>query len=557
MTIDELLEELRRRAGGNKAEQGRYFEDLSIAFLLEDPVYAEQYSEVYSHADWAAEHGYPASDTGIDLVGKLRDGEGFVAIQCKFHQQDRKIQKKDIDSFLSASGKEPFVLRLFIDTTGKEWSAHAEDTIKDQVIEVRRIGLAILRKSSIDWSKFLETRKLSPGQKKKLRPYQEEAIEKIETGFKEQDRGKLIMACGTGKTFTSLRAAEQIAGRGKRVLFLAPSLALVSQAVREWSNDAEVGLRSFAVCSDSQIGRKSKKDDTFSLERYDLEFPAMTDEFKLAEAVKVEDSERMTVVFATYHSVKTIKEAQQIKEGGLPDFDLIICDEAHRTTGARLSTKEERLFTLIHKNEHVRGAKRLYMTATPRVYGEKAKAKAKEKGGEEEILLCSMDDEELYGKEFYRRGFGWAVSNGYLTDYKVVVLMVDEGIVNHRVQSILTSGDNELVIDEAAKIVGCYMAMNKEGSKKREDFKGDPTPMSRVLAFSNNIESSKLITREFERVVKAFREYVGKGGKLADKAMKFKNNVECKVQHIDGTHRARAREDLLYWLKEDGEGGCM
>ncbi|WP_375702480.1 DEAD/DEAH box helicase family protein, partial [Bartonella sp. AA89HNZF] len=226
---------------------------------------------------------------------------------------------------------------------------------------------------------------------KEPRPHQEEAIKKVCEGLKEADRGKLIMACGTGKTFTSLKIAETIAGTGKRVLFLVPSLALVSQTIREWTLDTEVPLRSFAVCSDTKVGKRRKnQDDIVGMETSDLVLPATTDAKALAKEACENLADAMTVIFSTYHSIQVISDAQNTH--GLPEFDLIICDEAHRTTGVVLGTeKHESEFIKVHDNSIIRGKKRLYMTATPKIFSDKLKRNAFLSNN----VLVSMDNEKL------------------------------------------------------------------------------------------------------------------------------------------------------------------
>jgi predicted helicase len=204
----------------------------------------------------------------------------------------------------------------------------------------------------------------------------------------------------------------------RRILVMVPSLALMSQTVREWTNDSETPLRSFAVCSDAQVGnRRISQDDVAEIEAHDLAFPATTSPARLFEKAGHNDPDRMTVVFSTYQSIRVLTDAQK---AGLPPFDLIICDEAHRTTGATLAGEEESNFVRIHDDAFVKGKKRLYMTATPRIFGDAVKTKA----DEEAAVLASMDDEAIYGKTLLHKGFGWAVQNGLLTDYKVIVLAI-------------------------------------------------------------------------------------------------------------------------------------
>lgn len=348
------------------------------------------------------------------------------------------------------------------------------------------------------------------------------------------------MACGTGKTFTGLKIAEDLAGKGGRVLFLVPSLALMQQTVREWSIDSGVPLRSFAVCSDSQVGVRQGREDTTDIDAHDLEIPATTDGAKLAARATASDPDRMTVVFSTYQSIEAISRAQ--KQFGLPAFDLIICDEAHRTTGVIFAGEEESNFVRVHDQSYIAGAKRLYMTATPRVYGENAQKAARDV----DAVLCSMDDVALFGEELFCRSFGWAVENGLLTDYKVIVLAVDEASVAASIQARLSDADNSLVLDDATKIVGCYKALLK--TDYAGDTGGDANPMRRAIAFTRSIAASRTVEAEFGKVAADWRIAVDEA---ADDTATPLPPLDAHVRHVDGTFNAKARDTLLTWLKEE------
>jgi predicted helicase len=543
-TLQSLLQSY-RDAGRNERDKGTYFERFAIAYLTRDPVQVEQYEQVQTFKDWAAENGWDGRDTGIDLVAKLRDEVGFAAIQCKFYHAAYRIRKEDIDSFISASGKAPFKRRVVFDSTDKMWSENAETMIRGQSILVLRINLSEMQESPIRWETFAAKGEIVMADRKKLRPHQQEALEAVRTGLAEADRGKLIMACGTGKTFTSLKIAEDLAGENKSVLFLVPSLALMSQSLREWTADTEISLRSFAVCSDTQVGkRRQNNDDIAEIDVLDLAFPATTDAAKLGEGALRVAPDKMTVVFATYQSIQVVADAQ--KAHSLPEFDLIICDEAHRTTGATLAGDDESNFVKVHSNDTIRGKKRLYMTATPRIFGDNVKSRAEEA----DAVLASMDDEQLFGKTLFYRGFSWAVQNSLLSDYKVVVLAMDEGLVSSAIQRRLGDGNTELVLDDATKIIGCYKALTKADMKA--DVATDPHPMRRALAFCKDIRSSKLIRDEFGTVVDEYLDYTDDDDS-ADKPLR-----RCEIEHVDGTFNAKSRGALLDWLKADaGEDGCI
>ena len=548
--FDRLLETARKNAPTER-DKGAYFEKLTAAFLENDPVQRAQYRNIKPFADWAKAHGWRESDTGIDLVAELVDEDGYAAIQCKFYEPNGRIQKKDIDSFLAASGKEPFTRRLIVDTTLTEWSDNAEDTIHGQTIPVLRIDLNGLRESPIKWEGFEAAGEVTLAPKKTLRPHQQEALNAVRAGLgaggsSANGRGKLIMACGTGKTLTALKIAEDLAGAGKSILYCVPSLALMAQTVREWTNDADAPLRSFAVCSDTQVGkRRVDGNDVAEIDSLDLAFPATTDAARLADGAARTAPDKMTAVFATYQSLQVVAEAQE--RHGLPEFDLIVCDEAHRTTGVTLAGTDESNFVKIHDNDAIRGKKRLYMTATPRIFGEAVKAKA----DEAEAVLASMDDESLYGAELFRFGFSDAVEQGLLSDYRVIVLAMDEGLIGAGVQRALADGGSELRLDDATRIVGCWKALSKQGFGEDgpEGFSEGPprrSPMRRALAFCKDIKTSKLVRDKFSAVVDEFLE--------SDAAPENgPARLRCEVDHVDGTFNAKRRGILLDWLQADGD----
>ena len=368
-------------------------------------------------------------------------------------------------------------------------------------------------------------------QKQTPQPHQQKAIEDVMSGLKKAHRGKLIMACGTGKTFVSLCIAEQLAGKGGRVLFLVPSLALLSQALTKWTQQNRTPLHSFAVCSDSDVGKKKRninKDDVQIL-MHELPYPATTDAIRLAQEMhKRHDQQHLSVVFATYHSIAVISAAQ--KQHDMADFDLIICDEAHRTTGATWEGEEESHFVKVHDANFIRARKRLYMTATPRIYGNSAKVK-EEQG---DVELYSMDNEEQFGKELHTLTFSKAVNGNLLCDYKVIVVAISADHVSRQLQELLKD-DNNLKVEDAGRIVGCWKALAKLGLE--EDVRDSHKPMRRAVAFCQVIDassggkthkvSSKQISSMFQRVVEAYQ----------------RNALTCEAEHIDGTMNASQRND--------------
>jgi len=534
-----------RAASATHREQGTYFEELTVAYFKNEPAYRELYRDVMPYAVWAERHGLDKRDAGIDLVAETVTG-GIHAIQCKLYASDYRVQKADIDSFFTASGKKPFTHRLIFSTTNL-WTDHAEEALRDQHTPVTKIDLAALENSAIDWSRFAPGKPVAVRKQKSLRPDQQDALNKVLLGLATFDRGKLIMACGTGKTFTSLKIAERIAGAGKRVLFLVPSLALLSQTLTEWTQESGTPLASYAVCSDSEVGKRRRKDDdVVQTLVHELQYPATTDGARLsAEMKKRHDAKHMSVVFATYHSIDVVHQAHENHH--LPEFDLIVCDEAHRTTGATFEGEDESHFVRVHDAAYIRGKKRLYMTATPRIFGEAAKATAEQ----DNVALYSMDNESWYGPHLHLLSFSEAVKRDLLVDYKVVVLAVEESLVSRRLQNLLKDEDNQLRVDDAAKIIGCWKALAKHGLT--EELTGDAVPMKRAVAFCQVIEqqkgakvhkvSSKHIASMFQAVVEAYQESEpAPEGEVA-------THLHCEAAHVDGNMNASQKEEKIAWLK--------
>lgn len=538
MTISELLEEF-RKIFGNERDKGTAFEKLIKMYLENEPKYMAILSNVWMWKDFPYREN--VGDTGIDLVAKTYDGD-FWAIQCKFYAEKHEITKGDVDTFLATSSKYFYIdnkkinfkYRLIASTTD-HYNHIAESTLENQNPPVGRIGLNDLLESQIDWKKYsLIAQKVEMLQKKKPRDYQKVAIKKVIEGFRSHDRGKLIMACGTGKTYTSLKIAEkQLNGEGD-ILFLVPSIALASQTLSEWTAQCEYTFNACVVCSDN----KASKGDNST----DLGIPSTTNVDRLIEWYI--DSKKlnrdMNFIFSTYQSIDVVSEFSKKMD---INFDLIICDEAHRTTGVTLSDEDESSFVKVHDNAFIKGKKRLYMTATPKIYGDGAKGRANEVNAE----LCSMDDESIYGLEFHKLSFSEAVKQGLLTDYKVLVLAVDEEYVKIELQDLLKDENHELKLDDSVKIMGCWNGLSKISTwDEKENFLSDPTPMKRAVAFCNRIIDSKKLVEMFNLIQEHVRsEYRPDKEKL----------VKVDIKHVDGSFNALEKKERINWLKDDIKDG--
>ncbi len=552
ITLDSILADFRDLASSNR-EMGDAFERLMVAFLRTDPIYKDRFEEVWLWGEWPYRFG-AGQDVGIDIVARESLTGDWCAIQCKFYLPDHTIQKADIDSFFTASGKrfptpqgeKSFSSRIVVSTTDK-WSTHAENALADQTIPCTRIRAEDLADSPIDWASYRAgLTKLNVQPPKELREHQQSALEETRHGFTRSDRGKLIMACGTGKTFTALKIMEDQTSDHSLILFLVPSISLLSQTLREWAMEVSSPFHAFAVCSDTKIGKEQEDMST-----HDLAYPATTDARKLGLHATAATKDRRTVIFSTYQSIQVVADAQR---AGLGEFDLVICDEAHRTTGITRDGDDASDFTKVHDNHVIRAKKRLYMTATPRIFNDASKKKADDKNA----VMYSMDDPNLYGPVFYRIGFDEAVRRGILTDYKVLIVTVDEEAMAHVANEANDAFklDDKLAIDTklAVRIIGAWKGLAKQqlkvvhGDGVTGPLTEDTNPMRRAVAFSRSIKASQQITEIFSKVVGLFVS------KHEDEDLGV---ITCDLDHVDGGMNALQRAKALNWLRDGGrEGEC-
>lgn len=563
-SLQSILDDIRSATADlSEADKGHRFEVLMKRYFQTDPTYKERFSEVWLWNEWTYSKGH---DIGIDIVAKEANSDRYVAIQCKFYEPDHLMNAHDLDTFFMAlnssiktehSDKDSFGCGIIVATTD-HWNKVLLDAMLTQHIPCQRIGLSDLEEAAIDWTTILkgqgEITKYQP------RPHQREAIDAVMEEFRSADRGKLIMACGTGKTFTALRLTEEYTNGRGCVLFLAPSIALVAQSLREWMAQTTCKIHPIAVCSD---GSASSIDDLNDLSARDLPARATTDPATISQLYSKFKDSHLTVIFSTYQSIEKLHEAQKV--GALPEFDLCICDEAHRTTGvslmeAKTGKYNESHFVKVHQQDYIACRKRLYMTATPKIYSEDARKKAKNANAE----LASMDDRSYFGDEFFRLPFSRAVREGLLTDYKVLILCVDEDYVKEVLDEHLQQDETGAIeLDEAVRLVGCYNGLRKKVKLPKklttsngddepydpslpdllahdEDFLlSDPAPMKRAVAFANKIAVSKHYTEMWTDVVEAIRKH-------DEEDTSF---IGSEMLHVDGNMDMGERAALLSWLK--------
>lgn len=552
-TFIDILNKFRKESFSQR-DKGFRFERLMQAYLRTTTLYESLFENVWLWLEFPYHNQFGGKDVGIDLVARTLTDD-YWAIQCKCYDNDSRIDKPDVDSFLATSGKTfevdgrkvGFSQRLWISTTNN-WGSTAELTIKNQTPPVTRLNLIDLEADDVDW-KLLEQGLFGKASRSKpfdIKEHQQKAIDKTHEYLKTHERGKLIMACGTGKTFTSLKIAENETGNKGLVLFMVPSIALLGQTLRSWSQQATVPINAVCICSDAMVSKQEEKNDENIVSTIDLALPASTDIKNIAdqlEAIHRAHREGMTVVFSTYQSIEVISKAQKEVLHRTNDtfgvFDLIICDEAHRTTGVTLKDEKESTFVKVHRNDFIQAKHRIYMTATPRLYTDETKRKAEENSA----VLCSMDDKAMYGDEIYRIGFGEAVEKNLLTDYKVLILAVGEKDITPTLQKAITQNDGVINADDASKFIGVINALSKKmlGDDEGLIKNADPLPMRRAVAFCSSIKSSKAVAQVFTECKDLYMEDILETEKST--------MVDVVAHHVDGTMSATSRDKELMWLK--------
>ena len=550
-TIDDIFDRIVNESA-DKREQGTRFERAVKWFLQNDPSWQERLTDVWMWDEAPSEitHGRP--DTGIDLVAKEEDGT-YWAIQAKCYTKT-SLSRADADSFFAQALADGIYDHYMIADTATKYSSNLEEFLNGHPNQsFVRLDIDTLRESNLDWEAYEQGEASAMRHTFDPKPHQVEAIEAVTKELANADRTTIVMACGTGKTLTALRLAEQLPGNGGTILFLAPSISLVSQTMRNWVNQTRTRINTYVVCSD---GKASHVDEEAYGVLTDVPFPATTNPVTIASRFNIKQN-AINVIFSTYQSLQVIHKAQEL---GLPDIDLLICDEAHRTTGVVEEGDES--FRAVHDNDYIHASKRLYMTATPRIFDEPAKNKAREGA----IIVASMDDKDTYGNVCYHLSFGKAVDAGLLTDYKVVVMQVSEAMMGRAMQRIYGAQDSEIPLDDAAKFVGCWKALFDRRHAKTYDANtadsigkhaaattendDNNRVLHHAIAFARSIKASEALAHKFRTVIADYTHNLEDTGE--NKALvKAQAEVVVDVRHVDGTMDAPTRKERLDWLAED------
>jgi superfamily II DNA or RNA helicase len=486
----------------NQADPGKVFEKLFSKWFLEnDPYWKTQVKQVWLWDDWPDRWG---RDKGIDLIFKHKNGETW-AVQAKCYEEKYSITKTDIDKFLSESNRPQIHKRLLMSTTNRLGS-NAIEVMDGQEKMVVRYLLDDFRNSGLKYPSTLSQLNKPPEKVQlEIRPYQQKAIAAVVNGLKSDDRGQLIMACGTGKTLVTLWVKEQL--ESKTTLVLLPSLNLLAQTLQGWTKNANTSFEVLNVCSDTTVGKRERSED---LEVTQAPFDVTSDVSVISAFLQLQEPK---VIFCTYQSSELITEAQCSHI-----FDLIVCDEAHRCTGLAKST-----FTRVLDNQLIKANKRLFTTATPRIFSNKVSKAAEETGNE----IYGMDDEQAFGPVFHRYTFGQAIADEALTDYQVVVVGVDEPMVKQYIQNRkFLSTSSGLIVN--AEDLATKIALLKATA----DY-----DLKRIISFHSRVKSAQQFAASYEDALEEIDPLKRPSGRV-------------RAEHVDGEMTTEARRAKLIRLDE-------
>jgi superfamily II DNA or RNA helicase len=498
---------------------GKQFEMFVKWFLTHDPVWKAQVEEVWLWDEYPDKWGNHI-DLGTDLVFKDKNGD-LWAVQAKCYAETTDIDMGHVDSFLSDSSRKSISKRLLITSTNR-LGRNAREKIRRQ--EGEKPVVAFMREhfeqAEVDYpDDYRHLHKVKKKPRPTARDHQKTAIEDVVKGFKKADRGQLIMACGTGKTFTTLWIKEKM--KSGNTLVLLPSLNLLAQTVREWSFASKSELDVLCVCSDKSVGRKKDDDETVQSVS-DVPFPVQSDILEIRKFLRGDGDK---VIFSTYQSSGLVAEAQQ-DETILP-FDLVVADEAHRCA---ISGKADSPFSTVLDGDRIKADKRLFATATPRTYTTAVKKAAEERG----VEVIGMDDEAVFGKQFHTLTFGEAIKNDppLLTDYQVVIVGVDNAMVSQWIE------DRELVTPETGDAVtdAGSLAAQIGLLKAMKDYN-----LKRVISFHSRVKRAEDFSNDIHDAIGIIKK-------------RNRPEGELKADFVSGKMSTSDRGDKLKRLKNIGDG---
>tara|TARA_A100001011_G_C14313437_1_gene846750 strand:- start:115 stop:2670 length:2556 start_codon:yes stop_codon:yes gene_type:complete len=468
ISFEDFFQTLDRQNINIRAKQ---FEKFVKWYLSNDPVWKLKIKQIWL---WDEHPMRPewGPDCGIDLVFEDQEGNNW-AVQAKCFSPDTSIKKDDMNSFIAESSDKRFQKRLLIASTDLI-GPNVDRVLKRH--NVVRLLLEDFKQSTISFPK-------SPTNLESLKtikrldplPHQTRAVDEICEKLKRTDRGQVHMACGTGKTNTMLYLHEKL--NYKNILMLVPSLSLVSQTLRAWSNNAEIPFKWLCVCSDKTISNKDEDNDLIIKEISEMSVSVTSD---LEEIQKFINSQGKKIIISTYQSSKLIANSQKNFDNNF--FDIVFADEAHRCAG-----KVSSYFSTILQEGKIKAKKRLFFTATPKIYSNAIKGKSKSDG----IEIASMDDKELFGDVLFKLSFSQAIKESLLSDYQVVVIGVDDPMIYKQILNrdlITTNGENCIDAERLASKIGLHKAIKNYS-------------LNRIITFHSRVKNAKEFSEDFNEVI--------------------------------------------------------
>lgn len=546
---------------------GRWLERLTADCA---PLIAEwDVSAAWIWNDWPDRQAhYPDTpDIGIDVVAK-RAGDGeFVAIQCKSrkldgHGRGTDITKAEFDSFLAASSDGLWTERWLVVNGAVRLSGNAGKTVGRKPVPLVNIETDLrkqLEAHRTDTPKPSADGDAGGSSRDRM---QEEAIETGVRLLREhakasnagRARGRIILPCGTGKSRIALRIVETLTELGQVSVVLCPSIALVAQLRGEFLAHRERNLKVLAVCSDEGVARGGDlaTDPTADLGHAtvsELKGQVTTDAEEIGRWIDgvASEGDRIGVIFGTYQSGHRIADALR----GGREIRVMVADEAHRTAGLRRVTKrEERLrdFTVCHDDARFPAKYRVYQTATPRVYANSGAGTARGRRRNDDWIVRDMADESVFGPELYRRSYAEAVGNGWLTDYKIIAIGVNDEDAYRTANGL--AGKHGEKLSTGHFLRGLALALCMGGA-----LRGSGVGLQSSISFMNRTASSREMTAALES--KPVRDWVrrrleadGVEGPAAD----------YRLEHLDAASGAAEREKAkarLMGATEDRPHGVL
>ncbi|MBR1860097.1 MAG: DEAD/DEAH box helicase [Selenomonadaceae bacterium] len=551
MTFEDVLKKY-RTLPANKLKMSMHFEKMMKRFMQTYPVYLDKFSDVWIWQDFPYNQDFSdIVNSGIDLVAKTHSGE-FWAIHCRSYPTNSNFEKYMIELFTTMSNRtfnvdgeiKTFSQRLWI-STNDIWSEKLNKELREEIPSIAQIDFTEMQTSPINWYQLYRgtAGRSALNNQRNILPHQIQAVDAAHEYFKTKDRGKLIMPCGTGKTFTSLKIAENEIGDDGVVLFLVPSTTMLKQALFEWATFSENPVNAICVCSDP----KNLKFGDDEIVNTAIPLPTITDVDNLIQQINSEfklKRSSLNVIFATYQYVDVISEAQ--KQFNF-EFDLIVIDEAHRTTEFVEQDGADNFFR-IHDNNFIKAKRRLYMTATPKLY----KTEIQNDTNEQDLTIWSMDNETIFGADIYVLKFSEAVAKGLISDYRIMVMAVSEEQITPQLQQVIYDSNEKFTNEEVCKLIGCIHAMSKNVTIESEDLlKDDPHFMHRAVAFCATTNHSLHICSFFNKYKNVYYDNLSSVEKY--------NFVKIQLNHIDGSKiYTTTRKNRMDWLesKSINKGEC-